>query len=308
MSARGRLVAVGNAIVDVALRVPRLPPPGGDVLADAGEVTPGGIVNLVTAARRQDVPVTYAGTIGRGPFGELVRGTLREAGVDAPQAPRDEDTGFTVAITDGSGERTFLTSFGAERSLDEDLLAAARVGGGDVVCVSGYPLAMPGPARAVAAWLATLPHDVLLVADPGPLVADLDPAALGTLLDRADWWSCNTTEAAATTGGDSDPVSAARALARRTGRHGVVLRDGARGAVLLEQGGVPETVPAHPVDAVDSNGAGDTHVGVFAANLLRGLGARQAVRRANVAAAIAVTRRGPGGSPTAAEIDATLLR
>lgn len=64
-------------------------------------------------------------------------------------------------------------------------------------------------------------------------------------------------------------------------------------------------VAAHAVDAVDTTAAGDCFVGVLAAGLDRGLGLEAALRRANVAAALACTRAGSQSSlPSAREIDA----
>jgi sugar/nucleoside kinase (ribokinase family) len=63
-------------------------------------------------------------------------------------------------------------------------------------------------------------------------------------------------------------------------------------------------VPGFKVVAVDSNGAGDAHAGVFVAGLAHGLSAIDAARRANAAAALAVTRWGPATSPGVAELDA----
>jgi len=60
------------------------------------------------------------------------------------------------------------------------------------------------------------------------------------------------------------------------------------------------------VQAVDSNGAGDAHAGVFIAGLAKGLKPAEAARRANAAAALAVTRWGPATSPGTAEVDALL--
>jgi sugar/nucleoside kinase (ribokinase family) len=62
-------------------------------------------------------------------------------------------------------------------------------------------------------------------------------------------------------------------------------------------------VPAFEVTAVDSNGAGDAHVGVFVAALGDGLSPERAARRANAAAALAVTRRGPATAPSREEVD-----
>jgi sugar/nucleoside kinase (ribokinase family) len=60
------------------------------------------------------------------------------------------------------------------------------------------------------------------------------------------------------------------------------------------------------VDAVDTNGAGDAHTGVFLAMLASGADAHTAAMRANAAAALAVTRHGPATAPDANEIDVFL--
>jgi sugar/nucleoside kinase (ribokinase family) len=67
-------------------------------------------------------------------------------------------------------------------------------------------------------------------------------------------------------------------------------------------------VPAPSVVAVDTTGAGDAHAGVFLAALADGLSPADAARRANAAAALAVTRPGPATAPTRAELDAWLAR
>ena len=56
--------------------------------------------------------------------------------------------------------------------------------------------------------------------------------------------------------------------------------------------------------AVDSNGAGDAHAGVLLAGLSRGLGLYEAALRANAAAALAVTERGPATAPIRSRTDA----
>jgi sugar/nucleoside kinase (ribokinase family) len=57
------------------------------------------------------------------------------------------------------------------------------------------------------------------------------------------------------------------------------------------------------VTAVDTNGAGDAHTGVLCAGIAAGRDLTEIVRRANVAAAIAVTARGPATSPDSETID-----
>ena len=74
----------------------------------------------------------------------------------------------------------------------------------------------------------------------------------------------------------------------------------------LAQDGEVELIPAPTVHAVDTNGAGDTHAGVLCAALAVGRTMRDAVRLANVAAAISVTREGPATSPTVEELGEAL--
>ncbi|WP_433189085.1 PfkB family carbohydrate kinase [Actinoallomurus sp. CA-150999] len=86
----------------------------------------------------------------------------------------------------------------------------------------------------------------------------------------------------------------------------VIVRIGPAGCVLAMPGAEVLRVPAFDVRAVDSNGAGDAHVGVFVAGLAEGLSPARAALRANAAAAIAVTRRGPATAPTRTDVDRLL--
>src|SRR5699024_11630290 len=96
------------------------------------------------------------------------------------------------------------------------------------------------------------------------------------------------------------------ALRRRIGSHAVVVvRDGVEGCTVFHHGR-GTTIPAFPRTAVDTNGAGDTHTGVLLAERALGADWESAATRANAAAAIAVTRRGPQSTPTRAEVDGFL--
>ena len=89
--------------------------------------------------------------------------------------------------------------------------------------------------------------------------------------------------------------SAAQALLAR-GVGAVVLTLGERGALLLEQGKAARHLPAYPVEVVDSTAAGDAFVAALAVGLAEGTSLEQAVRMANAAGALAVTR--PGAQPS----------
>ena len=303
-----RLLHLGSVVIDVVLDVLALPSRGGDVLASATQVTAGGGFNVMVAARAQGLPVGYAGAYGTGPFASLALAALREARVEVLQPPKAGiDTGFVVTVVDAGGERTFLTSRGAEATLRPADLAAVRAGPADAVYLSGYGLLDPAARPAILGWLDRLGEPNVVFFDPGPLVGTMPAGALDRVLGRADWVTCNAREAAVITGRD-DPLAAARALvqASREGhgrRGGVLVRTGPAGCVVgLASSPAPVPVPGFLVDAVDTNGAGDAHTGTFVAALARGADALDAARTANAAAALSVTRRGPATAPSAAEL------
>jgi sugar/nucleoside kinase (ribokinase family) len=305
-----RLVFAGEAIVDLLMWVPALPERGGDMLAESSSVQVGGGFNIMAAAARQGLPVVYAGGHGTGPWGDKVRAALAAEDITVLRPPDpDADTGFDVALVEAGGERTFVTSLGAESLREPAVWDPVRVRAGDAVYVSCYGLVAPESGAILGAWAAGLPAEVLLFVDPGPLIADIPDAVLGPVLSRCDWWSCNQREAALLTG-VSDPVEAARHLAGRTGRAGVIVRSGRSGCVLALRAPGPDVslslIPAPAVVAVDTTGAGDAHAGVFLAGLAAGLPPGAAASRANAAAALVVTRPGPAVAPSRAELDAFL--
>ena len=329
-----RLVLAGEALVDVVMRVPGLPPRGGDMLATSSQVAVGGGFNVMAAAARQGLPVLYAGGHGTGPWGELVRAALAAEGIGLLRPPDpSRDTGFDVALVESDAERTFVTSLGAESIGAPGSWDAVPAGPGDAVYVSGYGLVAPDSGAVLGAWAAALPPGPLLFMDPGPLVAQIPDAVLDPVLARCDWLSCNAREAALLSGATAAEEAARRLLAR-TDHVGVIVRDGPDGCFLALRPSAREGpgwlaahasagersgpvaprppsvshIPAPAVVAVDTTGAGDAHSGVFLAALADGLSPAGAARRANAAAALAVTRPGPATCPDRAELDAWLAR
>jgi ribokinase len=282
----GRLVHTGQVVLDLVMAVPALPPPGGDVLATSTHLRPGGGFNVLAAAARSGARVLYAGSHGTGSFGDLARTALAAECVELAHEPTSEvDTGVVVVLVDATGERTFATGTGAEGRLRSAALDRVLPKNDDVVYVTGYSLLHEINRAALLEWLPRLPGSKVLF-DPGPLVASINPEALRTILSTVDILSCNAHEADVL--GELPPVA--------------IVRTGAKGCRVHEHGRITD-VPGFPVDVVDTNGAGDTHCGVLAAELLRGRTLLDAAVRANAAAALSVTRLGPATAPGREEID-----
>ena len=297
-----RLLHTGQVIVDLVMGLDTLPASGGDVLANSASFQVGGGFNVMAAARRNGLSVVYLGRHGEGRFGELARAAMQAEGIEmALAASAGKDTGLCVSLTEASTERTFISHLGAEGELSADDLARIVPRVDDYVYVSGYSLLLEGKAQPLLDWLQALPREIVVVFDPGPMVKALDSALMRALLPRIDIWTSNGPEALAFTG--AADMSQALPMLNQHLQALLVVRDGPKGC-WVGRGAQIEHVPGFKVQAVDSNGAGDAHAGVFIAGLAKGLNPAEAARRANAAAALAVTRWGPATSPGTAEVDA----
>ncbi|WP_296138774.1 PfkB family carbohydrate kinase [uncultured Tessaracoccus sp.] len=303
-----RVVHTGPAVVDLVMEVDRFPDVGGDVFASRHAMHAGGGTNVMVAARRAGADVVYASTHGTGPFGDLVRRTLVAEGISiATPASTDGDTGFCVAVTDAEAERTFLSSWGVEARAGAAELRHVEARSGDVVSVTGYSGMHETSAHAVAQYLDALPTGALVVVDPAPVVGDVPAEFLRAVTSRADVWSSNEPEACVLAGrlglevGVRDRAALCAALAQRIDGV-VVLRVGSDGCFVARPGERARHFPAHRVEAVDTNGAGDAHVGVMCGRLSLGRPLEEAIEWANTAAALAVTRFGPATCPSMREI------
>lgn len=298
-----RLIHAGSAVVDYVYRIDTLPQPAGEKTASAYDRVAGGGFNMMVAARRTGMKVVFAGRHGTGPDGDFLRTAFAAEGIEILLPPTEGlDSGNSVVLITEDAERTFVSWPGAEGVMSADDLAKVTISDGDWIFTSGYTLSYPGSRDALSRWIAALPESIPLAFDPAPVVADIPEAVLARVLARTTWLSCNVTEAEVIAGGGNIQTNAELLMDKCLQAAGVVIRAGEAGAYLRLRDGEAAMVPGFHVDAVDTNGAGDTHIGAFLSALARGSSAREATRYANAAAAISVTRRGGSSAPVHSEI------
>ncbi|MER8863263.1 PfkB family carbohydrate kinase [Mesorhizobium sp. M0751] len=305
---KGRLVHVGSAVVDYVYRIDALPAPGTEKTASSYARVAGGGFNMMVAASRTGMKVVFGGQLGSGPNGDFLRSAFNAEGISTLTPPSPMmDSGHCVAMISSDAERTFVSWPGAESVLSLDMLAPVVVAADDWVFTSGYTLSYPKSHDALTDWIEALPADTPLVLDPTPVITDIPRPILSRILARTTWLSCNTTEAAAIAGPGAVETLASRLLSDHSPKAiGVVIRAGAKGCHVRLADGSAQTIAGFEVDAIDTNGAGDTHIGAFVSALARGVSPFEAARYANAAAAISVTRHGGSSAPTVHEIQTFL--
>ena len=309
---------MGQILVDLAVRGEALPSPGGDVWAVDEGMHVGGGFNALVAARRMGAEAVSLSPIGDGPYSSLIHAALTREGI-ADLGPRIAgiDNGFCIAFTDRTGERTFISTKGAETMAPESAWAdfVRTMHPGDVLYIDGYLMDHPTNREAAEAALRVLPEGVRVLLDVSPVIGV--PSALpsdGVIV------SMNHREAQEIAHQRSDasvrdrcrePREAARAMLSLLGRP-VLVRAGAEGAYVASPSEEatsaccqdPTRVPTPRVEAIDTNGAGDAHSGVLAASLAQGIPLERALLLANCAGALSTTVIGPASCPTRSQIEA----
>ena len=314
----GRVVLMGQILVDLAVRGDALPGPGGDVWAVDEGMHVGGGFNALVAARRMGAEAISLSPIGSGPHSSLIQAALEHEEItDLGPHIAGIDNGFCIAFTDRTGERTFISTKGAETMSPASAWAdfVRTMHPGDVLYIDGYLMDHPANREAAEAALRVLPKGVRVLLDVSPVIGI--PSALpsdGVIV------SMNHREAQeiARQRGDASvrnqclqPREAARAMLAALDRP-VLLRAGAEGAYFVRSCDAalsasdtdPSYIPTPRVEAIDTNGAGDAHSGVLAASLAQGIPLKRALLLANCAGALSTTVVGPASCPTREEIEA----
>jgi ribokinase len=304
------LVVVGSLNMDFVVTVDQLPAPGQTVLGRNFQMIPGGKgANQACAAARlgaNSVTVRMVGRVGYDVFADHLKASLSAAGVDvsAVHATRAQATGVALISVDASGQNSIVVASGANHALVASETEAMR----SVFRGARFVLfQLESPLDTVAAALKLARAEgARTILDPAP-AAPLAPE----LLASVDILTPNETEASLLLGlpparvSMSDAAALAHSL-RERGPKAVLLKLGDQGCFYCD-GKTELSSPAFPVVAKDTTAAGDTFNAALAVALAEDRGIEKALRFANAAAAISVTRMGAQASvPTRAEVDALL--
>ena len=296
------VVVVGSSNTDMVVQTDHLPAPGETILGGKFLMNPGGKgANQAVAAARLGASVDFVARVGNDLFGrESIQGFKREKiNTDFIVVDAEHPSGVATITVDKKGENCIAVASGANLALsptDVDL-ALDRIQFADVILMQ---LEVP---------IATIEHTVALGSKLEKFVV-LNPAPAqmlsDELLSRVDVITPNETEAEILTGikvVDQESAEQAAQALRGKGVGMVVITLGAQGAYVQSEA-VSMLVPTRKVESVDTTAAGDTFNGALAVGLANGQSIEEAVKFANQAAALSVTRMGAQSSaPRLEELD-----
>ncbi|WP_327233167.1 PfkB family carbohydrate kinase [Streptomyces sp. NBC_01317] len=261
----GAVLVMGEALIDLV-------PSPDDRLTQHAQ--PGGApANVAAGLAALSTPSWFAGTLGGDGFARAIEGRLVSAGTELGLCGRSElPTALAVADPgpDGTGYHFHLQDTATFRIAER----ASEAGEFGAVYVGGLAAVVSPAAEAVAATARAAAERSVLVVDPNvredrTLDAGSGARRLRELCALAGIVKASDEDVLRLWPG-ADPGETCRRLARE-GRL-VVLTRGARGATAYTRAGEPVTVPAVPVEVVNTIGAGDAFMAAVL-NWLAGEGA-----------------------------------
>ncbi|WP_230198423.1 adenosine kinase [Luminiphilus syltensis] len=269
-----------------------------DHLIRANHASGGSAGNSMIASALFGAPTFMSCKVAEDEDGDIYLNDLLQSGVghglDDKRQPGT--TGKCLVLITPDAERSMNTFLGTSETLsvneiDRDALIASHW-----TYLEGYLVTSPtGHEAAVRTREIAQEHGVktaLSFSDPG-MVAHFRDQMAAIIGDGLDMIFCN--EAEALEWGNTEDLETAMEAIKAVAKTFVVTR-GARGALAFDGNHLVD-VPAHKVDAVNTNGAGDMFAGAFMYALYRGEDYARATQFAVRAAGEVVKYYGPRLAP-----------
>ena len=284
-----RIIVIGSSNTDMIVKVPHLPLPGETVLGSGFSVVQGGKgANQAVAAARAGGDVVFIACMGIDSFGQKAVAGLAKEGINISWLKIMENVPSGIALINvaENGENSITVAPGANSYLlPEDILRVENIiKSADLVLVQ---LEVPLTTVKTTVQVART-NNIPVILNPAPAIPlDAD------IIRNIDILTPNEKEAALIAGLDGSNVGISE-LTRQlkiTGCESFIITMGEKGAYYYHKG-YENRVEGNKVKVVDTTAAGDTFNGYLAVSLAQGNPMEDAVRLANRAASLSVTRLG----------------
>jgi ribokinase len=296
------ILVIGSSNTDMVIKTDKLPEPGETILGGKFLLTPGGKgANQAVAATRLGGKVTFVMKRGNDLFGNQTVGLLMREGIETEYVIKDNElpSGVALIIVDSKGENSIVVASGANSNLNPEDIPP------EIFDCGRYPillLQLEIPIKTVEYCIKESSKcGTKIILNPAP--AQPLPEEL---LRDVDLITPNETEAEALSGiriKNLESAAKAAEIIHSKGVKNVIITMGKNGSYVMSKK-FTGMVAGIRVRAIDTTGAGDVFNGALAVALAEGIELKEAVRFANRAAAISVTRMGAQASaPFRNELD-----
>ncbi|QIW18432.1 ribokinase [Bacillus thuringiensis] len=283
------IAVVGSISMDLVAVSKKRPKAGETVIGEAFHTIPGGKgANQAVAAARLGANVAMVGAVGNDNYGTVVRNNLENERVfiDYVVPVTDAATGIAHIVL-AEEDNSIVVVQGANALVNESVVNRSK----DLLIKADMVvLQLEIPLETVKYVLAICEtHNIPVMLNPAPAQVLSED-----ILEKATYITPNEHECRIVLDDFTSPIE--DLLAKYPNK--LLMTEGSKG-VRFHNGTEIVHVPSIAVDVVDTTGAGDTFNGALAVALSEGETLQKAIRFANIAGGLSVTKLGAqGGMPT----------
>lgn len=266
-----KILCIGSLTTDVIVKHASTVPTAGTLRkVDAITIHVGGCAsNAAIDIAKLGAPVSFAGKVGKDSFGDFVRSTLVENGVDASGLVADEKVNTTVSVVCvyESGERSFLYQPGSSSEFTFSDMDKKLIDDADIIFYAGALLMTKFDGEPLVELMKyAKSKGKYTVMDTAWDMDDVWLPKIRDAIPYLDLFMPSIEEAEKLTG-KSDINEIADGLFE-LGAKNVIVKAGKIGALVCPAGGERKIMPAYLLEKpADTTGAGDS----FCAGFLTGL-------------------------------------
>ena len=292
-----KIAVVGSLNMDLTVTAPRIPHKGETILGHELQYHPGGKgANQAYAIAKLGAQVSMFGCVGHDAFGNQLVDNLEKAGAETKWILQKDNVKTGIAlITVGEKDNTIVVVPGANSCVDDNYIKSVK----DELLQSSLVMMQLEIPLPTVRYVCQICHEanIPVLLNPAPAVRlDAD------LLNQIKYITPNEHEAMII----YDDASSLEDLLRNNPNK-LIVTLGAKGAAVADYSGNTINVPAIEAEVIDTTGAGDTFNGALAVALTEGQPLYDALRFANVAAGLSVSKLGAqSGMPARSEVEAWL--
>ncbi len=282
------VLCVGHASYDLIFSVPYHPKTDEKIVADNFTDCGGGpAANAAVCISRLGLKAAFAGFLGHDLYGDKHQMELSQEGVNTHYLVRGlSPTPLSTILVKPDGQRALINYRGKTQHLPENSLDFSDLQT-KVILFDGHE-----PNLSLALLEIARNHSIPTVLDAGSLHSGTEQ-----LMAKVDYLVCSEKFAKQIAG----DINNALIVLAKTSPH-VVITLGEKG-LIWQCSNTQSKLPAFPVQAIDTTGAGDAFHGAFAAALAQNLNWLDTLKYASAAGALCCTRIGARpGLPTLSEL------
>jgi len=308
MKEQKSILIIGSLNIDFVVHVDEMPVVGETLMCKNMELIPGGKgANQAYAIGKLGGRADMLGAVGNDSYADILLNSLKEAGVSVSNVMKRDtaNTGLAWITVNCSGDNNIIVVPGANHTLSKEDINnhIDEINNHDIIILQ---MEIPLDVVVYAAKTAKEAGKTVIL-DPAPAPRDF-PVELYQYIDII---KPNETELSILTDMEDaeQNLGAATDKLKEYGVPCVIVTRGSKGVFVNDTEEESYFIPGVTVKAVDSTAAGDTFTAALAVCIANGKSIAEAVRYANVAASIAVTKKGAQSSiPTYIEVEKIIIR